>query len=193
MRYWKPKRTFREKPGSLDFRTNRMSSILWKKFVRREVINIDANNVWYKRFTFFNSFSQPTFFANVGIYLAEPQIGSFLFCDRRTVCRNERKFPEKQKVIDHFLTDLSYEYVYTPHQMKSGLFEIRDPNDYPVLYIAVIENIDILITGDKDFTSLIIEKPQILTPSDFISKYMWVSLIKASRWKYSYILPRIFP
>ncbi len=84
----------------------------------------------------------------------------------------KRKFPEKQKVIDRFLTDLSYEYVYTPHQMKSGLFEIRDPNDYPVLYIAVIENIDILITGDKDFTSLIIEKPQILTPSDFISKYM---------------------
>lgn len=84
----------------------------------------------------------------------------------------KRKFPEKQKVIDRFLTDLSYEYVYTPHQMKSGLFEIRDPNDYPVLYTAVIENIDILITGDKDFTSLIIEKPQILTPSDFISKYM---------------------
>ena len=84
----------------------------------------------------------------------------------------KRKFPEKQKVIDRFLTDLSYEYVYTPHQMKSGLFEIRDPNDYPVLYIAVIENIDILITGDKDSTSLIIEKPQILTPSDFISKYM---------------------
>lgn len=84
----------------------------------------------------------------------------------------KRKFSEKQKVIDRFLTDLSYEYVYTPHQMKSGLFEIRDPNDYPVLYIAVIENIDILITGDKDFTSLIIEKPQILTPSDFISKYM---------------------
>jgi len=84
----------------------------------------------------------------------------------------KRKFPEKQKVIDRFLTDLSYEYVYTPHQMKSGLFEIQDPNDYPVLYIAVIENIDILITGDKDFTSLIIEKPQILTPSDFISKYM---------------------
>ena len=84
----------------------------------------------------------------------------------------KRKFPEKQKVIDRFLTDLSYEYVYTPHQMKSGLFEIRDPNDYPVLYTAVIENKDILITGDKDFTSLIIEKPQILTPSDFISKYM---------------------
>ena len=52
-----------------------------------------------------------------------------------------RKFPEKQKVIDRFLSDLSYEYVYTPHQMKGGLFEIRDPNDYPVLYTAVIENI----------------------------------------------------
>lgn len=84
----------------------------------------------------------------------------------------KRKFPEKQKVIDRFLTDLSYEYVYTPHRMKGGLFEIRDPNDYPVLYTAIIENIDILITGDKDFISLIIKKPQILTPSDFISKYL---------------------
>lgn len=97
-------------------------------------------------------------------------LSSFVMEELFAVTR--RKFPEKQKVIDRFLTDLSYEYVYTPHQMKGGLFEIRDPNDYPVLYTAVIENIDILITGDKDFTSLIIEKPQILTPSDFISKYM---------------------
>ena len=69
-----------------------------------------------------------------------------------------RKFPEKQKVIDRFLSDLSYEYVYTPHQMKAVYLKFGIQTITPVLYTAVIENIDILITGDKDFTSLIIEK-----------------------------------
>ena len=63
----------------------------------------------------------------------------------------ERKFPQKKTVIDQFLTRLSYEYVYTPKVMKGGLFDIRDINDYPVLYTAITENVDILITGDKDF------------------------------------------
>lgn len=35
------------------------------------------------------------------------------------------------------------ELVYTPHHMSGGLFEIRDRNDYPVLYTAIIENADI--------------------------------------------------
>jgi hypothetical protein len=37
------------------------------------------------------------------------------------------------------------ELVYTPHHMSGGLFEIRDRNDYPVLYTAIIENADIFI------------------------------------------------
>ncbi len=84
----------------------------------------------------------------------------------------EKKFPSKKKVIDKFLTELSYEFVYTPKTFEKGLFEIRDINDYPVLYTAIIENIDIFITGDKDFTDVDIEKPRIMTPSDFIDKYV---------------------
>lgn len=53
--------------------------------------------------------------------------------------------------VDSFLSDLSYELVYTPRHMCGNLFEIRDINDYPVLYTAIVENIDIFITGDKDF------------------------------------------
>ena len=34
---------------------------------------------------------------------------------------------------------------------EDRLFEIRDENDYLILYTAIIENIDVLITGDKDF------------------------------------------
>lgn len=83
----------------------------------------------------------------------------------------DRKFPTKKDVIDRFLSKLGYELVYTPHKMPSGLFTIRDMNDYPVLYTAIQEDADILITGDKDFTNINIEKPDILTPSEFIERY----------------------
>ena len=84
----------------------------------------------------------------------------------------DRKFPAKKDAIDRFLSGLSYELAYTPRRMQKGLFSIRDDKDYPVLYTAVIENVDILITGDKDFSEIDIEKPEILTPSEFISLYL---------------------
>ena len=84
----------------------------------------------------------------------------------------DRKFPTKKYVIENFLGKLSYEFVYTPHIIPKGLFKIRDINDYPVLYTAITENIDIFITGDKDFSDIDIEKPKIITPIDFITKYI---------------------
>lgn len=83
-----------------------------------------------------------------------------------------KKFQGKQDELDVFLTELPYELVYTPDIMDEGLFEIRDKMDYPVLYTAIIEDVDILITGDKDFSDVEIEKPEILTPSEFADKYI---------------------
>ena len=83
----------------------------------------------------------------------------------------DRKFPGRKKAIDEFLSNLTYELVYTPRHMKSGLFQIRDMKDYPVLYTAIIENIDIFITGDKDFEEVDLEMPIIMTPTSFIEKY----------------------
>ena len=56
------------------------------------------------------------------------------------------------------------------HNMKADIFQIRDVNDYPVLYTAIIENIDIFITGDKDFQDVDIEKPEIMTPMEFLER-----------------------
>ena len=67
---------------------------------------------------------------------------------------------------------MSYELVYTPTEMESDVFEIRDIKDYPVLYTAIIENVDILITGDKDFDNIDIDRPEILTPNNFINQYL---------------------
>lgn len=74
--------------------------------------------------------------------------------------------------MDRFLTELSYELIYTPHSMPAGVFKIRDINDYPVLYSAIIGDVDIFVTGDKDFEGIDIERPEIMTPSEFVSRFM---------------------
>ena len=43
--------------------------------------------------------------------------------------------------------------------------------DYPVLYTAIHEDVDILISGDKDFAEIYLERPEILTPAQFMEKY----------------------
>ena len=60
---------------------------------------------------------------------------------------------------------MSFELVYTPQQMEPDLFDIRDAKDYPVLYTAIREEVDVLITGDKDFSDVDVERPEILTPA----------------------------
>jgi len=83
----------------------------------------------------------------------------------------ERKFPEKVKHVDTFLTRLPFELVYTPQEPDYNLFYIRDKKDYSALYSAITEGIDLFITGDADFAEVEIEKPEIITPSEFLEKY----------------------
>lgn len=84
----------------------------------------------------------------------------------------ERKFPSRAKAVDALLSGMSFELVYTPREMDEELFEIRDPKDYPVLYTAIVEDVDILITGDKDFAEVSVDRPEVMTPAEFIAKYI---------------------
>jgi predicted nucleic acid-binding protein len=77
----------------------------------------------------------------------------------------KRKFPEKIRDVDLFLTRLPYELVYTPKEVNPDIFSIRDPDDYLNLYSAIIEDIDLFVTGDDDFDDKKKEKPEIITPS----------------------------
>ena len=83
----------------------------------------------------------------------------------------KRKFPMKENIINNLLMAMNYEYVYTPNRIEKDLFVIRDVKDYPVLYTAIIEDVDILVTGDKDFSNIDIEKPEILSPSQLMEKF----------------------
>lgn len=84
----------------------------------------------------------------------------------------KRKFPNKLKDMDEFFTQLPYELVYTPVYIEKDKYPaIRDEYDYPILATAILEDIDVLITGDKDFSTLNLKHPEILTPAQFLKKY----------------------
>ena len=83
----------------------------------------------------------------------------------------ERKFPNKADVVEKLLGRMSYELVYTPKTIDKVMLEIRDVKDYPVIYTAIFEEVDVLVTGDRDFEDLELKRPEILTPTAFMEKY----------------------
>ena len=83
----------------------------------------------------------------------------------------ERKFPNKADVVEKLLGRMSYELVYTPKTIGKAMFKIRDVKDYPVIYTAILEEVDVLVTGDRDFEDLKLKRPETLTPTAFIERY----------------------
>jgi predicted nucleic acid-binding protein len=83
-----------------------------------------------------------------------------------------RKFPGRERDIDEFFQSFPFTLVYTPESFdKSDFPEIRDLSDLPILISAVLEDADILISGDNDFSAVDIEKPIILKPTEFLRLY----------------------
>ena len=84
----------------------------------------------------------------------------------------KRKFPDKTASVSRFLMKLPFELEYTPQEMpEHDYFSIRDKDDEPILYSAVTAGVDLLITGDADFFDVDIERPEILSPAEFLEKY----------------------
>lgn len=84
----------------------------------------------------------------------------------------ERKFSSKRKFLDLFFMELPFELIYTPKILDmTEIPAIRDKQDIPVLATAILENIDVLVTGDKDFLVLDVETPEIMTMKEFLEKY----------------------
>ena len=83
-----------------------------------------------------------------------------------------RKFKDKKNELDLFFQSFPFTLVYTPEYYNEADYPvIKDVFDLPVLVSAILEEADILITGDKDFSGIEIDKPEILTPSVFLKKY----------------------
>jgi len=82
------------------------------------------------------------------------------------------KFPAKYSFLEPFFWELPFELVYTPEKIDQSKYPgIRDLKDLPILVSAIVEDVDVLISGDADFAPLDMERPEILTPSSYVKKY----------------------
>ena len=82
------------------------------------------------------------------------------------------KFIKSTLHMRHFMRSFNYELVVVKHIDKSKHNLIRDLNDLPILIAAIESNVDILITGDKDFHAVAIDTPRILTARQYHDEFM---------------------
>lgn len=75
-----------------------------------------------------------------------------------------RKRPDLLADIDVLLAQLSYELVIAP---KEPCKLISDPKDQPILNAAIVSDVDIIVSGDKHFLELNLERPKTMSVADF--------------------------
>lgn len=100
------------------------------------------------------------------VYTAENH--EMVLCDQNLTELREvlnRKAPQALPDAEVLLTELSYDLIpAVPHAQKL----IRDAKDQPILNAAIFYDIDIILTGDKDFLSLNMEHPKCMTVAQFL-------------------------
>jgi len=84
-----------------------------------------------------------------------------------------RKFPEKIPVLERFLSIAHYDLITLTSEDESSDDEvnIRDIDDRPILRAARKANVDMLVTGDKDFLESSVTNPKIMTAVQFNTQY----------------------
>jgi putative PIN family toxin of toxin-antitoxin system len=75
------------------------------------------------------------------------------------------KFGSRLPDIDVFLAELAYELVSVPASPQKL---IADPKDMPILNAAIIEDVDIIVSGDKHFLNLDIERPKVMKAAEYL-------------------------
>lgn len=83
-----------------------------------------------------------------------------------------KKWPKEELKLENFLNKLGFELINTPTILGDNYPKIRDVKDYPILASAIIGDVDVFITGDKDFKAINIERPEIMTISEFEEEYL---------------------
>ncbi|MDR1559839.1 MAG: putative toxin-antitoxin system toxin component, PIN family [Clostridiales bacterium] len=81
-----------------------------------------------------------------------------------------RKFPERIGDFESFMAQalLMMEAILVPTDAYDDEKEIRDVKDRPILRAAINAGVDILLTGDKDFTESMITNPKIMKAAEFV-------------------------
>lgn len=100
------------------------------------------------------------------LYVAENH--EIVLCDRNLAELRDilkRKAPKFLPDAEVLFTEMSYELIPAiDHAEKL----IRDAKDQPILNAAIVADVDIILTGDKDFLSLDMEHPICMTVAQFL-------------------------
>jgi putative PIN family toxin of toxin-antitoxin system len=84
----------------------------------------------------------------------------------------DKKFKDKLLHLEKFLSKFSFELVYTPLNIEIDKYpDIRDAADLPILVSAILEDVDLIVTGDKDFFDVEVEKPDIISVKEYFERY----------------------
>jgi putative PIN family toxin of toxin-antitoxin system len=83
-----------------------------------------------------------------------------------------RKFPLRKVELEEFIADLkqvvSIVQSPDPGETTLGTPRLRDPKDEPILYAALQQSVDYLITGDKDLLEAGLDTPVVITADQFL-------------------------
>ena len=83
----------------------------------------------------------------------------------------QEKFPNRMTELEAFLySSLSVIHmVSAPEEILETEKLIRDVKDRPILRAALSSNVDLFLTGDKDFLESSVENPRIISVADFLT------------------------
>lgn len=93
-----------------------------------------------------------------------------VLCDRNLAELRDilkRKAPKYLPDAEVLLAELPYELIpAVDHAEKL----IRDAKDQPILNAAIVSDVDVILTGDKDFLALDMEHPKCMTVANYLEK-----------------------
>lgn len=93
---------------------------------------------------------------------------NMVLCDRNIFELRDilkRKAPKALPDAEVLLAELSYELIPAAYHVEKL---IRDAKDQPILNAAIVSDVDIILTGDKDFLCLNMEHPRCMTAAQFL-------------------------
>lgn len=86
------------------------------------------------------------------------------YIDKEFKDKLDLKWPQKSEKIYQLYRTMTFDFCESTNQKLGTL---RDKKDIPVLSDALYHNVDIILTGDKDFLEADLEKPIIYSPTLF--------------------------
>lgn len=129
---------------------------------------LDTNILFSK--VCFDSKGSDKFFNTLNKNDLKVVLTKYILNEAKRVIKN--KYPTRAHKLTALLEEITYKLIEEPKDL-TNFPEMRDEKDRPILAAAIYNDVDFLVTGDKDFLILrdIVKKPMILTMTEFIELY----------------------